>query len=269
VGSSSTFNSADGDGYNLQMGRWSRRLAVPFLGFTGCKDEERIIDVGCGTGSLSATIVEQAQVQRVDGVDFSSIYADYAAEHHADPRLHFRVGDACALPFEADTYDRALSLLMLHFVPDPLRAVSEMRRVTRPGGVVAAAVWDSRGGVVINRMFFDTATALDPAADGPRRQNFTRPLTAPGQLADAWRGAGLENITDTTLTIRMEFTSFADYWAPYAGQDGPYAAYVSTLGDTGREALIEALRLAYYGGEPDGPRSYAASAWAVRGTVPE
>ncbi len=264
----STFVSADGDGYNLQMGRWSRRLAVPFLDFAGCADGERVLDVGSGTGSLSAAIIDRAAVQQVDGVDFSQVYVDYASQRHVDPRLRFQVGDACALPFDTDHYDRALSLLVLHFVPDSQQAISEMRRVTVPGGTVAAAVWDSRGGVVINRMFFDTAAALSPAADGPRRVNFTRPLTGPGQLADAWRSAGLADVVDTTLTIRMDFANFADYWAPYAGKDGPYAAYVSTLDDAERETLVDALRLAYCGGEADGPRSYSATAWAVRGIVP-
>lgn len=264
----SNFVSADGDGYNLQMGRWSRRLAVRFLEFAGCAADERILDVGCGTGSLSATVAERTQVRHVDGVDFSDVYTRHAAEHHTDPRLHFRVGDACALPFDDDSYDRALSLLMLHFVPEPARAISEMRRATRPGGVVAAAVWDAQGGVVINRMFFDTAAALNPEASVARTRNFNRPLTGPGQLTEAWRAAGFDDITDTVLTIQMEFANFDDYWAPYEGKDGPYAAYVSTLDDAGRETLVAALRLAYCGGRPDGPRSYNASAWAVRGVVP-
>jgi len=250
------------------MGRWSRRLAVPFLDFAACAEADRVLDVGCGTGSLSAAIAERTAAQRVDGIDFSQVYADYAAQHHKDPRLHFRVGDACALPFDADSYDCALSLLVLHFVPDSQQAISEMCRVTAPGGTVAAAVWDSRGGVVINRIFFDTATALNPAANDARRENFTRPLTGPGQLADAWRTAGLDDVVDTQLTIRMEFASFSDYWAPYAGKDGPYAAYVSTLDEEERGTLVEALRLAYCGGEADGPRSYSATAWAVRGSVP-
>jgi SAM-dependent methyltransferase len=268
MSTSSTFDSADGDGYNLQMGRWSRRLAQPFLDFADCSDSERVLDVGCGTGSLAAVLVERESVVRVDGIDFSEVYVKHATRHHADPRLHFRVGDACSMPFEAKAYDCTLSLLMLHFVPEPHLAISEMRRVTRPGGVVAAAVWDAQGGVVMNRIFFDTAAALSPSANAARGQNFTRPLTGPGQLAAAWRATGFDDVTDTMLTIRMEFANFDDYWAPYAGKDGPYAAYVSTLDDAQRESLIDALRLAYCAGESDGPRSFAATAWAVRGTVP-
>jgi SAM-dependent methyltransferase len=267
MGATSTFVSADGDGYNLQMGRWSRRLALPFLDFAGCAAGERVLDVGSGTGSLTTTLTERVPVEQVDGIDFSEVYTAYATRHHGGPRVSFQVGDACALPFEAESYDRTLSLLMLHFVPEPSRAIDEMCRVTRPGGVVAAAVWDAQGGVVINRIFFDTAAALRPSAEDARRGSFTRPLTGPGQLTHAWRAAGLEDVTDTTLTIRMEFESFADYWAPYAGKDGPYAAYVSALDEPDRDALVEALRRAYCAGQPDGPRSYAATSWAVRGVV--
>jgi hypothetical protein len=144
-----------------------------------------------------------------------------------------------------------------------------MRRVTRPGGVVGAAVWDARGGFVSNRIFFDTAAALDPKAGERRARNYTRPLTRPGELANAWRAAGLIDVVETVLAIRMEYASFADYWAPCEGKDGPYAEYVSTLDEADRARLREALQLAYVDGEPDGPRSYAALAWAVKGRAPQ
>jgi hypothetical protein len=143
-----------------------------------------------------------------------------------------------------------------------------MRRVARPGAVLGAAVWDVRGGFVANRLYFDTAAALDPAAGARRARNYTRPLTRPGELAAAWRAAALHDIVETRLTIRMEFTSFDDYWAPYLGRDGPGAEHVRSLGEAERTRLEAAVRAAYLDGDADGARSYAALAWAVKGVAP-
>jgi hypothetical protein len=134
--------------------------------------------------------------------------------------------------------------------------------------VVGAAVWDARGGYVANRIFFDTAAILDPKANERRARAYTRPMSHPGQLAKAWLASGFTNVTETTLVIRMEFASFDDYWVPYTGKDGPQAEYIATLGDTERTRLRDAVRLAYVDGEPDGPRSYAALACAVKGIAP-
>jgi hypothetical protein len=121
---------------------------------------------------------------------------------------------------------------------------------------------------VASRMFFDTAAALDPKANERRARNYTRPLTRPGELANAWRAAGFRDVVEMTLSIRMEFASFEDYWAPYVGQDGPDAEYVTTLSEDEQARLREAVRWAYVDGEPDGPSSYAARAWAVKGIAP-
>lgn len=265
---SSTFVAADGDGYELQMGRWSRRLAVRFVEFAGTAAGERILDVGCGTGHLAFTLAHDRRVAGIVGVDYSPIYVEHAKRHNADPRIAFEAGDACSLRFADGTFDRVLSLLVLHFVPRAEQAIAEMRRVAKPGGVIAAAVWDARGGFVANRIFFDTAAALDARANERRARNYTRPMTRPGELAAAWRAAGLDEVCEASLSIRMEFASFADYWAPYLGADGPGAEYVATLDSGARERLRDAVRDAYLDGEPDGARSFAASAWAVKGKVP-
>lgn len=268
MNASSTFVAADGDGYELLMGRWSRRLAVPFLDFVGTRDGERVLDVGCGTGHLAFTIAQRSQPGEIQAVDLAPAYIENAKLRNQDPRIYFGIGDACGLDFSDRSFDRVLSLLVLHFVPDTEKAVSEMRRVAKPGAVVGATVWDARGGFVANRIFFDTAAALDPKAHERRARNYTRPLTRPGELGAAWRAAGFDNVVETVLGIRMEFSSFDDYWAPYVGHDGPGAAYVATLGAAERYRLEEALRAAYLDGEEDGPRSYAALAWAVKGTAP-
>lgn len=269
MAASSTFMATDGDGYELQMGRWSRRLAAPFLDFVGTADGETVLDVGCGTGSLAFALAQRCQVKHLRGVDFSSAYIEHATRHNPDRRIEFQVGDACALDFPDRSFDRVLALLLLHFVPRADQAIAEMRRVARPGSVVGAAVWDARGGFVANRIFFDTAAVLDPDANLRRARNYTRPMTRPGELADAWRAAGFTQVVDASLSIRMEYASFADYWAPYTGRDGPHAEYVATLGDGERERLREAVRAAYLDGEEDGPRSFGAAAWAVKGVVPD
>jgi ubiquinone/menaquinone biosynthesis C-methylase UbiE len=265
---SSTFVSSSGDGYELMMGRWSRRLAEPFLDFCGCSDGGRILDAGCGTGSLALALARRTKTANIQGVDLSPAYVTYAAGRNHDPRIEFRVGDLCALPFEDACFDQVLSLLVLHFVPRTEDAIAELRRVARPGATVAATVWDARGGLVSNRIFFDAAAALDPKGNERRARNFTRPMTRPGELASAWRKAGFADVRDAMLAIRMEFTSFDDYWAPYAGRDGPAAEYVTTLDSSQQARLRDLVRAAYMDGEPDGPRSYAAIAWAVAGSVP-
>ena len=265
---SSTFTAASGNGYELQMGRWSRRLAEPFLDFSGCSDNEIVLDAGCGTGSLTFALAQRAKDLRIQGIDFSPAYIAHATLHNHNPNIAFQVGDICALPFADSSFNRVLSLLVLHFVPDTNRAVSEMRRVARPGATVAAAVWDARGGFVASRIFLDAAATLDQKGNENRARNFTRPMTRPGELLAAWRTANFVDIRETMLLIRMDFASFDDYWAPYLGKDGPGAQYVATLSTAQQDRLRELGRDAYVDGEPDGARSYAATAWAVAGTVP-
>jgi SAM-dependent methyltransferase len=265
---SSTFKAGSSAGYELTMGRWSRRLAEQFLDFAGCADSETVLDAGCGTGSLTFALAQRANVRSVVGIDFSSVYIDDAAKQNRDPRIRFETGDICALAFPDRSFDRVLSLLVLHFVPQTERAIAELRRVARPGATVAAAVWDVRGGYVSNRMFYDTVATINDDGNKRRARNYTRPMTRPGELVAAWRAGGFTDLRDTTLTIRMEFTAFDDYWTPYVSGDGPGADYVATLDVAQRDRLRDLVRNAYLDGEPDGPRSYAATAWAVAGRVP-
>jgi len=264
----STFSASDGDAYERIMGRWSRRLTGPFLDFAGSAAGERVLDVGCGTGHLSFALAERADVLEVCGLDFSAAYIDYARGRCSDSRIRFHVGDACAMPFPDGRFDRVLSHLMLHFVPDAARAVAEMQRVARPGGVVAATVWDARGGFVVNRILWDTAAVLDPGANDLRALSYTRPMTRPCELTVAWRAAGFADVRDTMLIIRMEYASFDDFWEPYLGGQGPIGDYFGSLSPNAQEQLRGAVQQAYLDGEADGVRSYAAVAWAVRGTVP-
>jgi len=265
---SSTFLSADGDGYELQMGRWSRRLAPMFVKFAAIAGAARVLDVGCGTGSLTFCLVQEPGIAGVLGMDFSPAYITHATRNNLDRRVTFQVGDACALPFPDASFDHALSMLVLQFIPRVELAVREMRRVTRPGGTIAAATWDSRGGLVAQRIILDTAAVLDPEGNACRARALTRPMSRPGDLVQAWRDAGLTDVVQDTLTIRMDYASFADFWAPAEGLDGPIAEYVGTLRPQARAKLRDLVRLAYLDGEVDGARSYAATAWAVKGRTP-
>jgi ubiquinone/menaquinone biosynthesis C-methylase UbiE len=266
---SSTFIATDGAGYESTMGRWSRRLAPLLAAFAGIDDGDEVLDVGCGTGHLAATVAAGGRARTVCAIDLAPAYIEFARTQYALSGVRFETGDACALPYREASFDRVLSLLMLHFVPHAAQAIAEMRRVARPGATVAAAVWDARGGFVANRIFFDTAAALDPAAAERRARNYTRPLTRPGELADAWRAASFEHVVETTLAIRMEFASVDDFWRPHTGREGPTADYVRSLDAAARERLRAALEADYLDGEADGPRSYAALAWAVKGVVPQ
>jgi SAM-dependent methyltransferase len=161
-----------------------------------------------------------------------------------------------------------LALLVLHFVPEAGKAVAEMRRVVRPGGVVAAAVWDHFGGMPGMRMMVDTVAALSEAGRQLRARYCFQPMMQPGEMKWTFVEQGLMDITEIQLMIRMDYLSFDDYWAPIAAGEGPLGKYVATLDAAERGRTDAAVRDAYEAGRPDGPRSFANVAWACRGIVP-
>jgi len=266
----SMFNARDAGNYERLMGRWSRRLAPLFIEHAGVADGEEILEIGCGTGSLTFALQEKAALAGLTAIDHSEIYLAAAQAKNRDPRIRLEQGDGCALRFPNDSFDRALSMLVLPSVlPQPELMVAEMRRVTRPGGVVAAAFWDSPGGSSSQRMLWDTAAALDDAAAEARDRTMSRPIYAPGALPRIWAEAGLVEIDQRSLMIRMDFANFADYWEPFASGEGALGGYVATLDDTQRNDLERHLRSAYLTGRPDGERSFAAVALSCRGVVPK
>jgi ubiquinone/menaquinone biosynthesis C-methylase UbiE len=265
----SIFNARDAGHYEKLMGRWSRRLAPLFIEHAGIADGENVLEIGCGTGSLTFALPEAAALAQLTAIDHSEVYLAAARVRKSDPCIRFEQGDGCALRFADNAFDRTLSMLVLpSVVPEPELMVAEMRRVTRPGGIVAAAFWDSPGGTPSQRMLWDTAAALDEAAAAARDRTMSRPIYAPGALARMWADAGLVDIDQRSLMIRMDFVDFADYWEPFASGEGALGAYVFTLDSAGRERLRRHLRSAYLTGRPDGPRSFVAVALSCRGVVP-
>jgi SAM-dependent methyltransferase len=239
-------------------------VAREFVAWLGVPPSARWLDVGCGTGALSETILRQADPAEVHGVDPSDGFLAVARRQVADPRARFDVGDARRLPAEAERYDAVVSALVLNFIPDVSLGVSEMVRVTRRGGVVAAYVWDYAGRMELMRAFWDAAVALKPQ-DRDRDEGRRFPICQPGPLADLFEGAGLARVEVRGIDVTTPFRDFDDYWTPFLGGQFPAPAYAMSLGEGDRAALREHLR----GRLPtaaDGSISLTARAWAVRGT---
>jgi ubiquinone/menaquinone biosynthesis C-methylase UbiE len=265
---SSSFNVHDAVAYEQLMGRWSKKLAPLFIDFVGLAGDEKVIDIGCGNGSLTFALARTANLKEIVAIDYSPVLVDAAIQRNSDPRITIRQADACALPFEDGVFDRSLALLVLHFVPEAGKAVAEMRRVVRQGGVVAAAVWDHLGGMPGMRMIIDTVAALSEGGRRLRDRYCFQSMMQPGEMKETFVEQGLLEVAETQLMIRMDYQCFDDYWAPIAAGEGPLGAYMATLDATERARNNIAVRDAYQAGRPDGPRSFANIAWACRGIAP-
>jgi SAM-dependent methyltransferase len=251
---------ADGDAYEPFVGRWSRRVAPRFVAWLGEADDW--CDVGCGTGALAHAVLA-GPARRVLGVDPSAAFLE-VARRGADHRFTGAVGDAAAIPAGDGEFDRVVAALVLTFVPDPAAALAEMRRVARPGGVVAAYVWDYAEGMQLLRRFWDAAVALDPAAaplDEGRRPGS---LARPRPLAELFTGAGLQDVAVEPIVVDTVFRDADDLWLPFLGGQGPAPGYVVGLSAPHRAALRDRL-LADLPVAADGSIPLTARVWAVRG----
>ena len=252
------------DAYEAYMGRWSRRIAPQFLSWLAPKVNSSWIDVGCGTGVLCQSIVAGFQPKSVLGVDPSSKFIETAHTRIQDECFDGQVGNAGSLDCPDETFDYAVSGLVLNFVPDKARAVEEMVRVVKHGGKCGLYVWDYGGNMQIMRRFFDAALERDQSArdfdDG-----FDDTTCRPAPLRQEFETAGLMDVTVEAIDIPTPFANFEDYWAPFLGGTGSAPKYLATLSPDQQAELKEAVRGRIPTG-PDGEILLAARAWAVQGT---
>ncbi|MGW0874480.1 class I SAM-dependent methyltransferase [Streptomyces sp. NPDC002740] len=260
---------AVGDAYERYMGRWSRPVAEGFVAWLGCGDGLRWLDVGCGTGALTAVVAARCRPSAVVALDRSAGFVASARDRARDtvpaPVCCVR-GDALSLPVRGEVCDVAVSGLALNFLPAPGVAVTEATRVVRPGGPVAAYVWDYAEGMTFLRRFWDAAIEVDIAAvalDEGRRF----PLCRPERLRTLWTEAGLEDVEVAPIEVPTVFADFADLWEPFLGGQGPAPDYVAALAPVARDRLRDVFRRALPA-RPDGSIALTARAWAVRGRRP-
>lgn len=253
-----------GDAYEQYVGRWSRRIAPLFLDWLGIPPDRSWLDVGCGTGALAAAILDRCAPAAVTGVEPSEGFLATARENLAG-RAELLPGSATDIPLAAGAVDVAVCGLVLNFVADQPAALAELARVVRPGGTIAAYIWDYAGTMEMMSMFWEAAAALDQRAvalaEAVRFQ-----LSRPEELERLFAGAGLAGVAVTGIEIETRFANFEDYWQPFLGGAGPAPTYVASLAEDARERLREHLRdsLPFV---IDGSIPLAARAWAVRGTV--
>lgn len=244
--------------YDAFMGRNADLLGPRLIAFAGVQPGDRVLDVGCGPGSLTEPLAELVGPERVAAIDPSESFA--AANAERVPGADVQVGAAESLPWPADTFDVALAQLVVNFMSDADAGIAEMRRVVRPGGVVAACTWDYSGGMTMLRTFWDAALSLDPEAPDEVR---TMLYNDPDVLRELWLRAGLEAVENDALVVEASYRDFDDYWEPFTGGVGPAGVYTSSLDPDHRAALREECRRRL--GDPDGAFTLTAEAWAVKG----
>jgi SAM-dependent methyltransferase len=254
---------ASGDAYEQYVGRWSRLVAKEFVRWLAIPADRQWLDVGCGTGALSQTVISLASPKKVKGIDRSQDFITTARSRVMHPHAEFETGDAQELPVASDSYDAAVSGLVMNFVPRPERMVAEMVRAVRTNGTVALYVWDYAKKMQFMRHFWNAAAAVDPAAfelDEGRRF----PLCDPQALAGLFQKAGIRHVETRPIDIHTDFNDFDDFWNPILGGQGSAPGYAMALSEENRARLRERL----YNSLPfavDGSIPMVARSWAIKG----
>lgn len=259
-------NWGSGGPYEQYVGRWSRKVAKEFLAWLGVSPALAWSDVGCGTGALVEMILSGCEPQSIAAIDRSEGFIAEARRRITDSRVCFEVGDATTLPWPSGSFDATASGLVLNFVSDADSMAKEMARITRPGGKVAAYVWDYAGGMQMMRHFWDVAVELSPN-DSALDQGERFPLCQPEPLEGLFRRAGLTSVSVQPIVIPTVFRDFDDYWLPFLGKQGAAPTYLASLNDEARDRIRDALK-ARLVPRFDGSIALTARAWAVQGRVP-
>ena len=245
------------EAYDRFMGRYSRLLSPQLADLAGVRGGQRVIDVGCGPGALTAELVARLGPEAVAAVDPSEPFV--AAARQRNPGVDVRLASAEELPFPDDTFDAAIAQLVVHFMTDPVAGLAEMARVTRPGGTVAACVWDHGGGQGPLSTFWAAARDLDPGVSDESE----RPGTHEGQLEELFAAAGLREVTGTVLTADLEHATFDEWWQPFTLGVGPAGSFIAGLDEDQAAAMRDACRRRL----PTEPFVITARAWAAIGRV--
>jgi SAM-dependent methyltransferase len=251
-----TFQVGDA-AYDRFMGRYSARLASAFADAAGIDAPQQVVDVGCGPGALTAELVRRLGAESVTAIDPTQPFVEACRRRNPDVDVH--LGRAEELPFADDRFDAALAQLVLHFVTDPPEAAREMKRVVRPGGAVAACVWDVDGMTML-RVFREAVRAIDPEAP---------PATDPrafgreGEIAELFRSVGLEDVTNGALDVETTYADFDEFWQPFTLGIGPAGAYVVSLDDDRRTRVRDEMQTRI--GNPEDSFTLPARAWFATG----
>lgn len=254
-----------GEAYDRYVGRWSRPVARTFLSWLAIPGGRAWADIGCGTGALVGAILADCAPRAVLGIDRSAGFIATGQRELTDVRAQFLVGEAAQLPLDAARYDVTVSGLVLNFVDDPARMLREMIRVTKPGGKVAAYVWDYAAGMAMMRLFWDAAVAVSPD-DAALDEAGRFPLCQPEALTTLWQDSGLEAVAVRAIDIPTVFQDFDDYWRPFLGRQGAAPAYLASVSPETQEQIRKILQ-ARLGSPSEGKLALTARAWAVQGVV--
>ena len=254
-----------GDPYELYIGRWSGLVAKDFLAWLSPPPGLRWLDVGCGTGALTAAIAETCRPAQLVGVDPSAGFLT-KARARLEGRATFHVGNAAEIPLPDASFDVVVSALVLNFVPSPASGLAEMKRTAAAGATIAAYVWDYAEKMLLIRHFWDAAVELHPEAQ-QLDEGVRFPLCKPAALSEAFRTAGFGEIEVAPIEIATPFRDFDDYWTPFLGGQGPAPSYAMSLDEPARARLRERVR-ERLPIQRDGSIPLVARAWAVKGRVP-